>query len=122
MSCVVYGILACFLLSFSCGSTICCNSRNSNNSEDEVPIIRDPKPKRDDSGDDHIYQSLTISSSDDVVDKNSECVICLQDFSEKLPVTLVGCGHYYHKKCYEAWKKVKGKSVTCACCRAKIAS
>jgi hypothetical protein len=45
-----------------------------------------------------------------------ECSICLEEF----PNRELKCGHRFHRKCFERWKRTvreKGEDVTCPLCR-----
>ncbi len=45
-----------------------------------------------------------------------ECSICLEEF----PNWELKCGHRFHRKCFEKWKRTvreKGEDVTCPLCR-----
>lgn len=121
MKCIL-GVIACFVISLSCGATCCRLKRNCvGDEEDEITPPPPPIPPQKFESDDNIYyQSLTVSPSDDVVDRGNDCAVCLTDFSSSEKLTLIGCGHYYHKKCYEKWKTLKGEKVTCPTCRGYI--
>ena len=52
--------------------------------------------------------------------KNDECSICFKQMVKE--ITLLKCGHCYHKDCIEKWYTVgmkKGKN-TCPLCRAEF--
>lgn len=121
MKCIL-GILACFVISLSCGATCCRLRRNHGDEDDEIIPPPPPSPPRPPTPDNDTvyYQSLSISPNNDVVDKQNDCAVCLTDFSAPERLTLIGCGHYYHQKCYDEWKIQKGKKVTCPTCRGII--
>ena len=37
---------------------------------------------------------------------DTECSICLEPVHGSAPVTLLGCGHLYHRRCLVAWMAV----------------
>ena len=44
------------------------------------------------------------------------CGVCYKDLIEIQAVTLIPCGHVYHEKCMEKWRKNK-RLLTCPECR-----
>jgi hypothetical protein len=44
---------------------------------------------------------------------NYECIICLNQFEKGQSLTLLKCGHIYHKSCLELWFN---KKRTCPLC------
>ena len=48
---------------------------------------------------------------------SKSCIICFYDYKEDDQIKLLGCKHYYHKKCIDAWLKI---SPTCPTCRKSI--
>ena len=42
-----------------------------------------------------------------------ECIICLQGFNQEQQITIIKCGHIYHKHCLTKWFL---KKKTCPLC------
>lgn len=51
----------------------------------------------------------------DVTDKEKECNICIETFSEGDNLVTLPCQHYFHKECAEKW--LTTEKVTCPVCR-----
>jgi E3 ubiquitin-protein ligase RNF115/126 len=47
-----------------------------------------------------------------------ECVICMEAMTGQGELSLLPCGHVYHKECISRWEK-ESKSVRCPQCRRK---
>ena len=48
---------------------------------------------------------------------DDECIICLGDYLQGQSISLISCGHKYHKPCIEYWFKYKK---TCPLCDIEI--
>ncbi|KAI8891780.1 hypothetical protein BC833DRAFT_613310 [Globomyces pollinis-pini] len=49
--------------------------------------------------------------------KSTECVICLEDFNQRVLVTTLACDHSFHKKCISDWLK---RNAACPICRREV--
>ena len=55
----------------------------------------------------------------DIIDKNSSCTICLDDFEPDNKVRIVKCEHVFHRECIDKW--LLENNFTCPTCREEVA-
>lgn len=58
-----------------------------------------------------------IPVSSDIIDNNSECCICLSQYSKSDTISILECGHFYHTDCIKKWYC---KSTSCPICRFQL--
>lgn len=118
----VVGIgFVCFLFMLAHFSgTVCCVWRNRNNQADQINQNRNPNinerlvQEREISN----IEILTVKCDKELIDANStDCCICLETFHIDDNVSLLRCGHMFHKGCIIDWLK---KDFTCPLCRGSV--
>ena len=63
----------------------------------------------------------SLRADQDMVDSETECSICLENFCLQDELSMLDCGHFYHMKCHNSWESAVKKSLsylTCPQCRA----
>lgn len=98
----------------------------SRNQAQEVPIIprrrrgavSSPRRKRPNVDRQSLLMNLvsddTKCLTNEDIELEDECVICLEPFSENDIIRELGCSHFFHVECINDWET---KSNTCPCCR-----
>ncbi|KAG8192897.1 hypothetical protein JTE90_025606 [Oedothorax gibbosus] len=61
-----------------------------------------------------IKEIPTVNISQEQVDKNLQCTVCMEDFIKDEPVRRLACDHHFHNGCITPWLELHG---TCPICR-----